>query len=157
VVLRAALLQARCRGIGLIFLSDSICHVARGGVYTWSASKSWTSLGAYQLGLSWLGIGGNGDYGLETIALTNTIGGVSTVAVDNALIAGINVTGFYQGLLGIGATSGNFSNKIANPYISQLASTYGQIPSHSYGFTAGAYYGKYMLWFTTSLKRRRHR
>ena len=93
------------------------------------------------MGLTDLGYGGNGDYGLETILVSNTQER-SVTTVNSALVAAINTTDFYQGMVGVGATQGRFKGKVANPLISQLAESYSTIPGHSYGYTAGASYGK---------------
>ncbi|KAK0714681.1 aspartic peptidase domain-containing protein [Lasiosphaeris hirsuta] len=116
-----------------------LCTNARGGVYDIPSSETWRSLGGYQLGPANTGIESNGDYGLETIAFVNQVTHMTT-AVDGALIAGINDTNYYQGFFGVGVTQGKFGTNLTNPFISQLAETYGSIPSHSYGYTAGAYY-----------------
>lgn len=115
------------------------CIDARGGVFDKSASETWRSLGSWQLGMNYTGMGGNGDYGLETLAFVNTVTRFST-AIDGALIAAFNDTNYYQGYVGVGVTQGRFGNNLTNPFISQLAETYGTIPSHGYGYTAGAYY-----------------
>ncbi|KAL2024021.1 hypothetical protein VTK56DRAFT_256 [Thermocarpiscus australiensis] len=116
-----------------------LCIDARGGVFDISASETWRSLGSWQLGMNYTGMGGNGDYGLDTLAFVNTVTRYTT-AVDGALIAAINDTNYYQGYVGIGVTQGRFGSNLTNPFISQLAETYGTIPSHGYGYTAGAYY-----------------
>lgn len=85
--------------------------------------------------------GGNGDYGLESIAFTNTLSG-KTTSVNSALMAAINDTDYYQGYIGLGVAQGRFGRNVTNPFITQLVETYGVIPSHSYGYTAGANYGK---------------
>ncbi len=87
------------------------------------------------------GMGGNGDYGLETLAFVDTVKSVST-ALEGTLVAAINDTNYYQGYIGVGVTQGRFGANLTNPFISQLAETYGTIPSHGYGYTAGAYYRK---------------
>lgn len=112
-------------------------------------SKTWESLGAWQLGLSDLPYGGNGDYGLESLAFTDTLHGVST-AVKSALVAAINDTDYYLGYIGVGIDQGRFGKNVTNPLITQLAETYGVIPSHSYGYTAGANYGKPSTAFSLS-------
>ncbi|KAJ4300208.1 hypothetical protein N0V88_002877 [Collariella sp. IMI 366227] len=84
-------------------------------------------------------MGGNGDYGLETLAFVNTLTR-HTTSVDGALVAALNDTNYYQGYIGVGVTQGKFGSNLTNPFISQLAQTYGTIPSHGYGYTAGAYY-----------------
>lgn len=93
-----------------------------------------------------LGTGGNGDYGLETIAFTNSLKSESK-GVDSALIAAINDTNYYQGFIGVGVTQSRFDTNITNPFITQLAETYGYIPSHSYGYTAGAHYRTFCFFF----------
>lgn len=116
-----------------------MCIDDRGGVFDFTASKTWRPLGSWQLGANYTGMGGNGDYGLETLAFVNTIERHSS-AIDGALVAAINDTNYYQGYVGVGVTQGRFGNNLTNPFISQLAETYGTIPSHGYGYTAGAYY-----------------
>ncbi|KAL2137389.1 hypothetical protein VTI74DRAFT_10 [Chaetomium olivicolor] len=116
-----------------------LCIDARGGVFDSTQSETWRSLGSWQLGMNNTGMGGNGDYGLETLAFVNTVTR-HTSSVDGALVAAINDTNYYQGYIGVGVTQGRFGSNLTNPLISQLAETYGTIPSHGYGYTAGAYY-----------------
>jgi len=85
------------------------------------------------------GYGGNGDYGLETVAFVNTLTSFTT-SINDVLVAAINDTNYYQGYIGLGVTQGVFKSNLTNPFIPQLAQSYGIIPSHSYGYTAGAYY-----------------
>jgi hypothetical protein len=125
-------------------VTDILCYNARGGVFSPSASKSWQSLGPWELGLQDLPYGGNGDYGLESLLFTDTLHGTST-AVNSALVAAINDTDYYQGYIGVGISQGRFGKNVTNPFITQLAETYGFIPSHSYGYTAGANYGKRLI------------
>ncbi|KAL2200682.1 aspartic peptidase domain-containing protein [Corynascus similis CBS 632.67] len=116
-----------------------LCMDARGGVFDISQSNTWHSLGSWQLGMNYTGMGGNGDYGLETLAFVNRVTSY-TSAVDGVLVAAINDTDYYQGYIGVGVTQGRFGTNVTNPFISQLVETYGSIPSHGYGYTAGAYY-----------------
>ncbi|KAK0672715.1 aspartic peptidase domain-containing protein [Cercophora samala] len=116
-----------------------ICINARGGVFNSSLSESWQPLGAWKLGMNHTGMGGNGDYGLETLGFVNTLTSVSTL-LDNTLVAAINDTQYYNGFIGLGVTPGKFGSNVSTPFIPQLAQVYGTIPSHSYGYTAGAYY-----------------
>ncbi|KAK0722105.1 aspartic peptidase domain-containing protein [Lasiosphaeria miniovina] len=115
-----------------------LCTNARGGVFDITASQTWRSLGSWQLA-NYTGWEGNGDYGLETLAFVNTVTRIAT-GVDGALVAAINDTDYYQGFVGVGVNQGRFGSNLTNPLVSQLAETYGTIPSHSYGYTAGAYY-----------------
>ncbi|KAK4640558.1 hypothetical protein QC761_601630 [Podospora bellae-mahoneyi] len=116
-----------------------ICINARGGVFNSSLSESWQPLGAWKLGMNHTGMGGNGDYGLETLGFVNTLTSVSTL-LENTLVAAINDTQYYNGFIGLGVTPGKFGSNVSTPFIPQLAQVYGAIPSHSYGYTAGAYY-----------------
>ncbi|KAK4174189.1 aspartic peptidase domain-containing protein [Triangularia setosa] len=116
-----------------------ICINARGGVFNSSLSESWQPLGAWKLGMNHTGMGGNGDYGLETLGFVNTLTSVSTL-IENTLVAAINDTQYYTGFVGLGVTPGKFGSNVSTPFIPQLAQVYGTIPSHSYGYTAGAYY-----------------
>jgi len=108
-------------------------------VFDISASKSWRSLGSWQLGLADTGMAGNGDYGLEMTSLYNPSTRQSTT-ISDVLVGAINDTYPFQGFIGIGVTQGRFGTNVTLPYISQLAQSYGTIDSHSYGYTAGAFY-----------------
>lgn len=99
-------------------------------------------MGGWQLGLDYLGYGGNGDYGLDTLETTTLTG--DKVTMDNIITASINSTDYYLGFLGLGITKGSFGNQIAESPLTQAVKTYGWIPSYSYGYTAGAYYSKSM-------------
>ncbi|KAL2260791.1 hypothetical protein VTK26DRAFT_5117 [Humicola hyalothermophila] len=116
-----------------------LCIDARGGVFDLTASETWRSLGSWQLGMNYTGMGGNGDYGLETVAFVNTVTRFTT-AIEGVLVAAYNDTNYYQGYIGVGVTQGRFGSTLTNPFISQLVESYGTIPSHGYGYTAGAYY-----------------
>ncbi|KAJ0166085.1 hypothetical protein CTA2_8768 [Colletotrichum tanaceti] len=116
---------------------ESICN-ARGNVFTIAQSKSWNSLGAWQLGLDYLAYGGNGDYGMDKLSSTLLTGG--TMRMDNITTASINSTNYYLGYLGLGITQGGFGNSVADSPLTQAVKNYGWIPSYSYGYTAGAYY-----------------
>jgi hypothetical protein len=78
---------------------------------------------------------------LDSLAFTDTLT-KKTTAINSALVAAINDTDYYQGFIGVGVAQGRFGKNVTNPFINQLAETYGFIPSHSYGYTAGANYGK---------------
>ncbi|KAI2473022.1 acid protease [Annulohypoxylon bovei var. microspora] len=116
------------------------CADARGGIYNTSASQSWSPLGAWQLGLNYLGLGGNGDYGMETVVVYDSVRRWQT-SFNKQVVAGINDTGYYTGFFGLGITPGRFNNVVAQSPIAALVEQDGVISSHSYGYTAGAYYG----------------
>ena len=121
---------------------DVRCSDARGGIYNTSASQSWSPLGAWQLGLNYLGLGGNGDYAMETVVVYDSVRRWQT-SFNKKIVAGINDTGYYTGFFGLGITPGRFNNVVAQSPIAALVEQDGIIPSHSYGYTAGAYYGKF--------------
>lgn len=121
-------------------VEEPLCNSARGNVFTVTDSKSWDPLGGWQLGLDYLGYGGNGDYGLDTLSTTTLAG--DAISMDNIITASINSTDYYLGFLGLGITKGSFGNEIAESPLTQAVKTYGWIPSYSYGYTAGAYYSR---------------
>ncbi|KAI8239948.1 hypothetical protein K4K55_001344 [Colletotrichum sp. SAR 10_96] len=125
-------------GAGGCLAKEPLCNSARGNVFTVTDSKSWDPLGGWQLGLDYLGYGGNGDYGLDTLSTTTLAG--DAISMDNIITASINSTDYYLGFLGLGITKGSFGNEIAESPLTQAVKTYGWIPSYSYGYTAGAYY-----------------
>lgn len=139
----------RSRSIG------SECETKRGGIFHSDNSSTWIKSGSFALGLDpELGLGGNGDYGFDTIALSDQI------SVQSQTIAVINTTDYWLGLMGLGVTPTNFSsastaanssngtpapnvtNVDQKTFLSSLVETDNLIPSHSYGYTAGAYYRK---------------
>ncbi|KAK3400086.1 aspartic peptidase domain-containing protein [Sordaria brevicollis] len=117
------------------------CVDARGGVFDHHVSETWHTLGAgaYELGMNHIGVQRNGDYGLDTVAFVDTMASSAT-SIDNVLIAAVNATEYYQGYIGLGVTQGSIDHNATYPLITQLAEVDGMIPSHSYGYTAGAYY-----------------
>ncbi|EXF85652.1 eukaryotic aspartyl protease [Colletotrichum fioriniae PJ7] len=125
-------------GAGGCLAKEPLCNTARGNVFTIADSKSWNPLGAWQLGLDYLGYGGNGDYGLDKLSSTLLTG--DGMSMDNIVTASINSTDYYLGYLGLGITKGSFGNQVAESPLTQAVKNYGWIPSYSYGYTAGAYY-----------------
>ena len=120
-----------------------MCDAARGGVFTPSKSNSWQSLNVWQLGLAYLGYGGNGDYAREKVSGQNPLRGNSFDMHDVA-VAAINMTDYYQGLFGLGIAKGSFGDDaIDTPLTRAGISAERSIPSVSYGYTAGAHYSKF--------------
>ncbi|KAI0144680.1 aspartic peptidase domain-containing protein [Xylariaceae sp. FL1272] len=118
---------------------SALCQEARGGVYNTSASSSWYSMGLWQLGLKYCGINANGDYGKETVVVYNSVKRWQT-SLNKLVVAALNDTSVYDGFFGLGIMAGNFNGTVAQGPITDLVEKSGLIPSHSYGFTAGAYY-----------------
>lgn len=120
-----------------------MCDAARGGVFTPSKSNSWQSLNVWQLGLAYLGYGGNGDYGREMASGQNPLTRTSFTMNDVA-VAAINVTEYYQGLFGLGIAKGSFGDEAIDTPLTKVGiSAARSIPSVSYGYTAGAHYSKF--------------
>ncbi|KAJ3571455.1 hypothetical protein NPX13_g5371 [Xylaria arbuscula] len=116
-----------------------LCNDARGGVFDRNASTSWSPMGLWQLGLKAIGIEANGDYAMETVVVYDSVRKWQT-SFDKLLVAGINDTTAYTGFFGLGITEGNFGGVVAQGPIASLVEQSGTIPSHSYGYTPGAYY-----------------
>ncbi|TVY80679.1 Candidapepsin-8 [Lachnellula suecica] len=116
--------------------NNSICTSARGGIYNISQSSTDEDLGFFSLGVdSRLGGNGYANYGLDTIEF-----GTTGVVLNSTVIGSINETNYFLGMLGLGVVPGSFKNVTSLSAISGLVETNGAIPSHSYGYTAGATY-----------------
>lgn len=61
--------------------------------------------------------------------------------MEGVLTAAINSTDYYNGFLGLGIVQGRFGDQVHDSPLTQAVKQFGRIPSYSYGFTAGAYYG----------------
>ncbi|RYP54650.1 hypothetical protein DL768_000586 [Monosporascus sp. mg162] len=88
---------------------------------------------------NYLGLGGNGEYAMETVVAFD-----STQEQPNSLnkqiVAVVSDTDYYPGFFGLGMHSFSFESGVAQSPIASLADRDGTIGSHSYGYTAGAYY-----------------
>jgi hypothetical protein len=78
---------------------------------------------------------GYGQYGLDDLTF-----GTTGFTIQNAIIASINETEYWIGEFGLGIVPGNFTDVTSLSAISNLVEKEAVIPSHSYGFTAGATY-----------------
>ena len=112
------------------------CMDKRGGLFNLTQSTTWQREGLYLLGLdNQLGFNGSGDYGLDTLTF-----GTSEVSLQKSIIGSINTTEYITGFLGLGIVPGNFSSgQFKSPLDSLVEENL--VPSHSYGYTAGAIYG----------------
>lgn len=112
----------------------------RGGLFNETQSSTWKGEGYYELGLDQdLGFGGYGDYGMDTLTF-----GTTGVSLSNSIVSSIATSEYWLGFFGLGIVPGNFSTFTAISAISGLVETEGAIPSHSYGYTAGANYRKFL-------------
>lgn len=106
-------------------------------------SSTWELIGIYDLGTEdnlRNYTGSNGEYGHDTVQLGSASDG-SALSVDKQMVAGIATKAFYMGMLGVDFQPSSFSSE-DQPDNSLLTNLYeqGQIPSLSYGYTAGAPY-----------------
>lgn len=117
---------------------DEICTQARGGLYDLSTSSTNHDLGFFSLGVdNRLGGQGYAEYGFDTLTFGST-----GVSLNSTIIGSVNSTEFFLGMFGVGIVPGNFKNVSSLAAISGLVEKDGAIPSHSYGYTAGAKYRK---------------
>jgi hypothetical protein len=118
----------------------AICAEKRGGLFYRDQSSTWSTIntGYYQLNFDVnLGDTGYAFYGLENVSLSDQ------VSVPSQIVAIMNSTEFWLGSLGLGIQESRFEGTMNHiTFLSTLVETAGLIPSHSYGYTAGAYYSK---------------
>ncbi|KYK59578.1 Eukaryotic aspartyl protease family protein [Drechmeria coniospora] len=118
---------------------DPTCNTARGGIHDPLTSKHWSSMGPWELGLGYVGVKGNGQYGLDTL---NGLSPATDIGfgMSNVLLSVINVTDPFLGMFGLGIQTGRFSNSVVDSPLTQAVKAFGWIPSYSYAYTAGAHY-----------------
>ena len=120
------------------------CDNARGTLFNSNASTTWQDQGLFGLGvetnLPYTGNYDNGDYGFDTLGL-GLVG--SGVTVNHSVIAGIATKDFFLGNLGLTPRPINFT-EFDHPKTSLLTNlrSANQIPSLTYGYSAGAKYRK---------------
>ncbi len=101
-------------------------------------SRTWDRVADFELGLDpHLGFGGSANYGYDTVAFDEEI------IVPSQIVGIINTTDHWLGFLGLGIAVTNFTGEIKLPFLSSMQQNQSLIPSHSYGYTAGAYHRKY--------------
>ncbi|KAH6659567.1 aspartic peptidase domain-containing protein [Truncatella angustata] len=120
--------------------SSALCTAARGNVFNISQSSSWSSLGAWELGLNYLDQVANGDYAVDAVTVYNGLS-QNLTSLAKQVVAAINDTDYYTGFFGLGITPGRFKTTVVQSPIAAMVERDAIIPSHSYGYTAGAYYG----------------
>ena len=118
--------------------SDAKCSIARGGVFASNESSTWDEQGAFGLGLDpQLNFDGDAIYGLDSIAFNDQI------SVPSQMIAVINTTEYFVGFFGLGVQRTNFTSSDQPTFIDSIVENKSLIPSHSYGYTAGAHYREF--------------
>lgn len=113
----------------------TVCQAKRGGLFYANQSSTFIPQGNYELNFdAQLGDGGYGYYGLDSIYLDET-------TVPSQIIAVVNSTDQWVGSLGLGVQQTRFNGtENVLPLLSSLVQNSSTIPSHSYGYTAGAFY-----------------
>ena len=120
------------------------CDLARGSLFNPNTSTTWQDQGLFSLGvetnLPYTGNYDNGDYGFDTLGL-GLVG--SGVIVNHSVVAGIATKDFFLGNLGLTPRPINFT-EFDHPKTSLLTNlrNANQIPSLTYGYSAGAKYRK---------------
>ena len=112
----------------------SECTDKRGGIFTPNTSTSWVDQGAFDLGLdTQLGFEGQGSYGLDSIALSDTI------SVPSQIVGVFNDSdNFLLGMFGLGVKPTNLTAVDVKTFLDSVVENKSLVPSHSYGYTAGA-------------------
>ena len=119
------------------------CIAARGRLFDAHNSSMWQPYGAWSLQVdAELGNDGYADYGLDNLTFGST-----GVTIPKAIIGTYNGTGYINetqymlGMFGLGVVPGKFPPLNSPvPAVSALVEDLGVIPSHSWGYTAGAKY-----------------
>ena len=113
------------------------CLTKRGGVFQSNESSTWADQGPFGLGLDpQLGFSGDGIYGFDNISLSDEI------SVPSQVVGVINTTDYWLGFFGLGVQPTNFTSADKPTFLDSMVEIMSLIPSHSYGYTAGAYYRK---------------
>ena len=113
------------------------CRNKRAGVFQSNESSTWADQGPFVLGLDpQLGFSGNAIYGFDNISLSDSI------SVPSQVVGVINTTDYWLGFFGLGVKPTNFTSVDKPTFLDSLVEVMSLVPSHSYGYTAGAYYRK---------------
>lgn len=122
---------------------DSTCSNSRGGLFEPSKSTTWVDQGTWTLveetALGYGGTSDPGDYGFDSLGIQpigNANGGIT---LPRQVIAALAVKDFYLGNLGLNPRTPQVNASTQPSFLQSLRSS-NDIPSLSYGYTAGAYY-----------------
>ena len=135
--------------LGCTAQDPSQCASNRGGLFKKNQSSTWEDKGLHELDQELnLGCTGNGDFGLDSIALGYP--GSGAVVVEQQMLATVAAKDFYIATWGIAPRPTNLSSSDIDgitfapedSYQSLLSTLKekNEIPSLSYGYTAGARY-----------------
>ena len=116
------------------------CISKRGGIVKTNESSTWSTIGLYSLNFQpALGVTGSADYGLDTISIGDAI------RVPGQIVGVVNSTEFLLGSLGLGVIPSNFTSNNQAAFLASMVANQSAIPSHSYAYTAGAHYRKFVV------------
>ncbi|KAL1960406.1 hypothetical protein VTO42DRAFT_7705 [Malbranchea cinnamomea] len=109
------------------------CRTKRGGLFLANESSTWADVGDYEMGYTvQLENDEFAHYGYDTIRVDDKI------SAANQIVAIYNHSNWWIGSLGLGVKRSNFTEGDILSFLSSLVNG-SHIPSHSYGYTAGAY------------------
>lgn len=133
---------------------DQICPSSRGvdlfnsqpsrGFQSNSSGNTWKYLGIWSLGLEkslGIGVGARGNYGLDTVRLGFSQD-TGAVKVNASQVVGYAEPGYWMGLLGMSNVRTTLGEEKFPSLIEKLNYSR-QIPSQSYGYTAGAHHRRF--------------
>lgn len=124
------------------------CAEDRGGLFNPKKSKTWDSIGTWSFSIEEnLGFSTDAEYGFDTVSLGSSVSGSASPTVKNTTVAAFAAYDYYLGAFGLNPKSTNFTEDLSDSipsWMSRLRDM-SQIPSLSWGYTAGMPYGKSML------------
>lgn len=117
-------------------ITDQTCITLRGGIFLNGSSTTWQSIGEYEMGYSeLLQETPTAPYGLDVLALSDTL------SASGQIIALVDDINHWIGNFGLNVQNSRFSGDSNSlPFLSTLVQNLSVVPSHSYGYSAGASY-----------------
>lgn len=113
---------------------DPVCTSVRGDTYNPKESSTWNFSSFYPLSLDpQLGLGGYGQYGFDTVALGDDS------AIESRVVGVVNATEYWLGFFGLGINTLKYNQTNKETVLTSMVDL-GLAPSHSWGYSAGAYY-----------------
>lgn len=108
-----------------------------------TSSTSWKPRGLWEVGLEYSGTIETAEYGVDGMTLFKD--GESNVPFQGSSIGAINTMEYNNGFFGLGIVGGGFGPTVGIGPIEAMTNISRIMTSRSYGFTAGASYGKRSL------------
>ncbi|KAG9944776.1 acid protease, partial [Aureobasidium melanogenum] len=113
------------------------CVNSRGEVFNLSQSRNWSYVGIFEFGIEQnLNLVGNAYYGYDSIVLDDS----NHTTVEGATVGAFAVSDFWLGSLGLNPKPTNWSETSHGVSLMTKLKAQGDIPSISFGYTAGAPY-----------------